>query len=235
MALLLVPVKTLFRHLDATLPKYTQREFDPNFSYALLLLINPILCIALVVPFGALFERFDDYKVIAAGTAVCALATALAMIPSVPALVAFLVLFSVGEMIWSPRLQTYFYALAPSGEEGAFGALASVPLFLAKLPAGLISGAVLDAFCPTFGVCDGAALWGILALTAAFSPLALAAAYCWIARGVSAHMRVMTHGESDRTALVGNTETADGNNRHSVQLDMMTPRNEKDKKPRKKH
>ena len=38
--------------------------------------------------------------------------------------------------------------VAPEGREGLFGAIASAPLFLAKLPTGLLSGFLLDRYCP---------------------------------------------------------------------------------------
>ena len=250
MVLLLVPVKTLFRHMDATLPKYTQREFDPNFSYALLLLINPLLCIVLAVPLGAALERFDDYRVITVGTGLCVLATALAMIPTVPTLVLFILVFSVGEIIWSPRLQTYFYSLAPKGEEGAFGALAAVPLFLAKMPVGVFSGKLLDDWCPMYGNCNGAALWGLIGVSAAISPLALLTLGRWIARGIGAnsnnghhHIRTVVidtdhNGDDSVNGLDDDSDAASDSDatdyrrnqtttrarKQSVQLDMLTPR-----------
>ena len=41
----------------------------------------------------------------------------------------------------------YSMAVAPNGREGLFTALASAPLFLAKLPTGALSGALLQKFC----------------------------------------------------------------------------------------
>lgn len=38
--------------------------------------------------------------------------------------------------------------VAPEGREGLFGAIAAAPLFLAKLPTGLLSGFLLDRYCP---------------------------------------------------------------------------------------
>ena len=42
----------------------------------------------------------------------------------------------------------YTMDVAPEGREGLFGAIAAAPLFLAKLPTGLLSGFLLDRYCP---------------------------------------------------------------------------------------
>lgn len=44
-------------------------------------------------------------------------------------------------------------SIAPNGREGIFTALASAPLFAAMLPTGMISGALLQAYCPDNGQC----------------------------------------------------------------------------------
>jgi hypothetical protein len=46
--------------------------------------------------------------------------------------------------------------VAPHGREGIFTALASAPLFAAMLPTGMISGALLQAYCPDHGQCTEA-------------------------------------------------------------------------------
>lgn len=48
----------------------------------------------------------------------------------------FVVTLSLGESFWSPRWYDYSMSLAPLGREGIFTALASAPLFAAKLPTG---------------------------------------------------------------------------------------------------
>ena len=50
--------------------------------------------------------------------------------------VLFVVTLSLGESVWSPRWYDYSMSLAPEGREGIFTALASAPLFAAKLPTG---------------------------------------------------------------------------------------------------
>jgi hypothetical protein len=113
---------------------------------------------------------------------------AAAAAPTLAATAAFVVLLSIGEAVWSPRFYDYSMAVAPEGREGLFTALASAPLFAAKLPVGVFSGWLLRAHCPGNGACpapgsgapapppgncDGRALWGIIAAVTLTSPAAL--------------------------------------------------------------
>lgn len=85
-------------------------------------------------------------------------------------------------------------SVAPQGKEGVFTALASAPLFLAQLPTGAVSGALLQRFCPNTGQCaqaeggaarapggpapapgscNGPAMWAIVTGLTLLSPLCL--------------------------------------------------------------
>ena len=67
---------------------------------------------------------------------------------SIGAVVCMLVVLSLGEAIWSPRLYDYVMTIAPEGRESSFSALASAPLFAAKIPVGLMSGYLLHKYLP---------------------------------------------------------------------------------------
>jgi hypothetical protein len=87
----------------------------------------------------------------------------------------FVVLLSVGESIYSPRLYEYAAAIAPKGNEASYMSLSYLPFFLAKLPVATLSGVLLARFCPETGPRDSAALWLIIGLTAAVAPVGLLA------------------------------------------------------------
>ena len=55
--------------------------------------------------------------------------------PFVISLVIFIMVFTVGEAIWSPRLMQFSAEIAPRGKEGAYIALAVLPYFLGKVGA----------------------------------------------------------------------------------------------------
>jgi dipeptide/tripeptide permease len=59
--------------------------------------------------------------------------------PFLMSLVVFIMVFTVGEAIWSPRLMQFSAEIAPRGKEGAYIALAMLPYFLGKAGAGVLS------------------------------------------------------------------------------------------------
>jgi hypothetical protein len=59
-----------------------------------------------------------------------------------------LVLLSVGEVIWSPKLNEYIASIAPPGQEGTYLGMSMIPWFAAKLIVGAISGHLLTRWVP---------------------------------------------------------------------------------------
>ena len=107
-----------------------------------------------------------------------------------------LIILSIGEIIWSPKLQEYTAAVAPRGQEGSYLGMSLMPYFLAKTFIGLMSGHMLLRFCPegikpeiaagtlTFWR-SPEAMWLILS---GFALLGLAMAFIfkgWLTRGVN--------------------------------------------------
>ncbi len=56
-------------------------------------------------------------------------------------------------------------------------ALSSAPLFLVKLPVGMMSGYLLEKYCPKEGERDSQKMWLIIGLTTLTSPILLT--LCW--------------------------------------------------------
>ena len=54
----------------------------------------------------------------------------------------------LGEAIWSPSTYNYAMSVAPHGREATFSALATAPLFAAKIPVGLLGGYLLQTYMP---------------------------------------------------------------------------------------
>merc|ERR1719237_888595 len=76
-----------------------------------------------------------------------------------------MVLLSLGEAIWSPKLMEMSVAVAPEGREGTYMSLTSAPLLLSKLGVGGLSGALLTQFCPEGGACHGSMMWAVVGCT----------------------------------------------------------------------
>jgi dipeptide/tripeptide permease len=63
-------------------------------------------------------------------------------------LLAFIIIFTIGEAIWSPRLMQFTAEIAPKGKEGAYISLAIIPFFAAKLFVGPLSGWLVATYTP---------------------------------------------------------------------------------------
>ena len=85
----------------------------------------------------------------------------------------FVILLTVGEGFYSPRVYEYTSAIAPKGQEASYGALSYVPFLLAKLLIGTFSGLLLTRYCPEHGERHSAMLWLAVAVTATIAPIGL--------------------------------------------------------------
>jgi len=181
--LIMLNVRQIFRHLDATWPKYMVREFGPDVKKGTIYAINPILIIILVPIVSAMTAHVDPLIMIHWGSYVSAGSVFfLVLAPtSIWASVLFMIVLSVGEALWSPRLNDYTVSVSEEGREGTYMALASAPLFLAKLPVGVLSGVLLERYCPET-LEEGqerhsGVMWLIIGSLTATSPILLTC--CW--------------------------------------------------------
>lgn len=170
--LLLVGVRLVFRHLDATMPKYLVRQFGPNAPFGLIYSINPFLIIILVPIVGLLTRKIDSFSMILAGSFVSAVSPFwLCLKQSYISVVLFMVTLSIGEAVYSPRVYEYTMEVSAHGSEGLYSSLSSAPLFSVKLFVGGMSGWLLSAFMPAHGPHHGNILWGIIGITSLTSPV----------------------------------------------------------------
>lgn len=171
-------VRMIFRHLDPTLPKYMIREFGENVAKGTIYSINPLLIIILVPIVTAATSDVDPLVMIHHGCYISAASVfALAISTSIPSCIIFVTVLSIGEAVWSPRLYDYTCSVAKEGREGTYMALSSAPLFLVKLPVGMMSGYLLQKYCPEEGPRESRLMWLIIGLTTAVSPILLT--LCW--------------------------------------------------------
>ena len=145
---------TVCRYVENMLPKYMQRTMGCNAPYGRIVSINPGIIVALVPVVAALTAGLQHFDVIHCGAYITAISPFwVNWIPKPPIVgsALYVAIESIGESVWGPRWYDYTMEIAPTGKEGLFGAIAAAPLFLAKLPTGLLSGFLLDHFCPLVG------------------------------------------------------------------------------------
>jgi MFS family permease len=198
---LVVGVRLIFYHMNYTYPKFGIRELGEGAPIGSLWSLNQVLIIALVPLVGALTQKVSAYRMVTAGSAVAAAAVFLMALPPqwfapladgepgrllaralelkgtvhpyYMSILLFIVVLSVGEAFYSPRLYEYSAAIAPKGQEASYMAMSLLPFFVAKFIAGMFSGWLLAWYCPETGPRDSPKLWLVIALTASITPVGL--------------------------------------------------------------
>jgi len=199
---LVVGVRLIFFHMYYTYPKFGIRELGDGAPIGRLWSINAGMIIILVPIVGALTQRIAAYRMVVIGSFISACSVFIMAMPpewfrpladGLPGdliarrwlevegavhpyyvmIVLYVVLLSLGEALWSPRLYEYTAAVAPKGREASYMAMSYLPFFLAKLAVGMFSGRLLNAYCPEQGPRDSQTLWLIIALMTVTTPLGL--------------------------------------------------------------
>ena len=194
-------LKAIFLQMDYVFPKWGDRELGLHAPVGKLSAINSIIIIFLAPIVGALTQRFVAYRMVIIGAAICAAGVFIMALPTewfVSATnigitewlarvylgvrgnihpyyvmtVLYLVVFSIGEAFYSPRVYEYAAAIAPPGQEASYASLAYLPFLVGKLLVGT-GGWLLAAFCPENGPRHSGTMWLIFALAASVAPLGL--------------------------------------------------------------
>ena len=194
-------LKAIFLQMDYVFPKFGIRELGLNAPVGKLSAINAIVIIVLVPIVGALTQKFAAYRMVVIGGAICAAGVFIMALPTEwfqPATnsvigqwlghsylglhgsihpyyimaALYLVVFSIGEAFYSPRVYEYAAAIAPRGQEASYGSLAYLPFLVGKLLVGT-GGWLLAAFVPEHGPRHPETMWLIFAFAASVAPIGL--------------------------------------------------------------
>ncbi len=169
---LLVFVKLIFSHSHFTFPKYSLREMGDSFPLGAFQAINPILIIVLVPIATAMTRHRSAFNIIVLGSIVSALSPfVLVLGPSYATILGMIILLSIGECLWSPRLYEYTASIAPRGREASYMGMSSLPMFFAKMVVGPMSGFLLATYCPPTGPRHSWVMWLIIGLTTLVGPI----------------------------------------------------------------
>jgi MFS family permease len=196
-------LKAIFLQMDYVFPKFGDRVLGMGAPVGRLANINGWMIIVLAPLVGALTQRLSAYRMVVIGGVICAAGVFIMALPTdwfqaaaaggfgqwlghsylglqggihpyyvMTAL--YLMVFSVGEAFYSPRVYEYAAAIAPKGQEASYGALAYLPFLIGKLLIGT-AGWVLAAFVPEQGPRRPELMWLIFAIAASVAPLGLIA------------------------------------------------------------
>ena len=200
---LVVGVRLIFYHMHYTFPKYGIRELGEGAPIGRIFgVLNPVLIVILVPIVGALTQKMSAYRTVIIGSFIAASSVFFMAVPptlfqpladgwlgdlvahrwfGIPgpvnplyvSIVLSMVVLSIGEAFYSPRLYEYPAAIAPKGQEGSYMALSLLPFFVAKFFVGTLSGFLLQSFCPAVGPRSSGTMWLIIGLMAMMTPAGL--------------------------------------------------------------
>ena len=183
-----MPVQTLFAYQFLVMPQFVTRAFSEvvaNNMEVIVNVSNPLIIVLGVPVITAMTRKVPVYRMMIIGSLVSALPTFFFLLgPNFWLLMAYLVLFSIGEALWQPRFLQYAAELAPEGQTGAYIAFANMPWFMIKFIAGWYTGRMMDIYCPAEGAQNTETMWLIYGLVAMISPVALVLARKWVNRGL---------------------------------------------------
>jgi MFS family permease len=189
-------VKLIYKQMDYV------RELGPGAPIGILWGMNSFLIIIFVPIIGALTQKYSAYSMVILGAIITSasifimamppawfepMANGLfgnlvghiylglkgAVHPYYVMIALFVLLLSIGESFYSPRVYEYAAAIAPKGQEASYSALSYVPLLLAKIMIGIFSGKSLMKYCPETGPRHSETLWLIVALSSVVAPIGL--------------------------------------------------------------
>jgi dipeptide/tripeptide permease len=184
----LMPVQTLFTYNWLVLPQYISRAFAGGWIgeyYEIASNANPILIFILVPVITALTYKRNVYNMMVWGTFVMgSSAFILALGPTPITLIAYIILMTIGEAMWSARFLQYATEIAPADRAGQYQGVAQLPWFLTKFLVPLLySGQIMERYCPAEGPKDTGHMWLIFGFIAVMSPILLLAARPWMIKG----------------------------------------------------
>ncbi len=140
--------------LDQILPAYLERSFGEGVPIYRIHSINTWVCMLGPSLAAALTSHLEAWQVMLPGLWVMALSPLpLVLAPGVSAAVAWVVLMSIGEVVWSPRQSAWVASLAPDGREGVFLALLSLKSLVTTIPSTAFNGILNSAYIPNCPAC----------------------------------------------------------------------------------
>jgi MFS family permease len=168
------------------LPQYINRAYEGWIGeyFEIAANSNPILIFFAVPIIAALTRKANVYWMMIIGTFIMAVpAFLLALGPYWWTLFPYIFIMTIGEAMWQPRFLQYAAEIAPEGRTGEYMGVAQLPWFLTKMLAPLLlTGWMMDRYCPAEGDINTQTMWLIYACIAMLSTMLLFAAKGWVGK-----------------------------------------------------
>ncbi len=196
MCLFLLGTSSIFRHLDQTLPPVMQRSFGKRVHFAAVQAINPAVVIFLAPYLQFATARWQGYWVITLGSVVSSAsllpvvigasrraATDAAPVTFLDYLpyALFVLIFSVGEALWSARFKAFALKVAPVNNKAFYMALSTIPQLGVRVFAAWHSAWMVQQYCPADAPpCNPRPLWATVLGFSLLTPIVLTLFVRWL-------------------------------------------------------
>ncbi len=193
-------VRLVFTLQFLVMPKYYVRTMYDDFSIGVINGLNPAIIVSGLILLIPILGRFKTVSLMIVGMSISAFSLVFMAVPIdwylyVPgietrsqaylvAIVAQILVFAFGELLFSPRFSEYVARVAPKDKVASYMSLAALPLFIAKPINGIIGGLLVAYFCYD-GICakmdtghigfweSPELMWLIYLIVAVISPVAI--------------------------------------------------------------
>jgi len=173
-SVIMFPLLKMFTHFDVTFPKASLRQLGPTVAFGSIKAINPIMIFLLQPYFSHWFRNLHKYKVITIGSVIAASSVFIFCAPpSYESWSAAFVFFTIGEMIFSHRVDDLATDFMPKGREGTYSTLMGIYLIVPGYIINSMSGWLLSTYCPLDGERHCQMMWFIIGLMACITPVLL--------------------------------------------------------------
>jgi hypothetical protein len=128
---LILGVRAVYAYLYLLMPKYWLRTIGPDAAIGVLNTINPIGIVIGLILFIPITNKFNVFSMLIYGAMISALSLFPLALPwqmysgdiahahYLMAIVCMIIV-TIGEVVWSPKLYEYTAAIAPKGQEGTY-------------------------------------------------------------------------------------------------------------------
>jgi proton-dependent oligopeptide transporter, POT family len=166
---LILGVRAVYAYLYLLMPKYWLRTMGEDAPIGMLNTINPIGIVIGLILFIPITNKFNVFSMLIYGAMISAFSLFPMALPwhvygmdirGAHMLMAILcmIIVTIGEVVWSPKLNEYTAAIAPKGQEGTYLGFSLIPWFVAKTIVGILSGHMLDFWSPEKVTVNGASV-----------------------------------------------------------------------------
>ena len=131
----MLPALSVLRNLDGGIfPKFMVRSFGPRVPKGSIYSLNPFLDLLLVPALLRRSAHSTHFVTIRAGLTLAAVSPAAVALggATLPTVILFVLILTVGDATYNPRVDAYAMRVAPEGREGAFAGASAALVFLAE-------------------------------------------------------------------------------------------------------